>query len=249
MTERRTKVVAYLRVSTDGQADHGVSLDAQRAKVEAYASLYDLELVAVIEDPGASAKTLDRPGLTRALAMLEDGQAEGLLVAKLDRLTRSVRDLGHLLDRGFRGRFSLLSVAEQVDTRSAAGRLVLNVLASVAEWERETIGERTREALAHLRATGTRLGGEGLGWTRSEERDENGRRVVREDEQEAATVRRILELHGEGRSLREIAAALEEEGHRTKRGARWHKTTIQRVLSRLSASVASWSGSAARAGA
>lgn len=232
MSNARTRVVAYVRVSTEGQAEGGVSLEAQRVKVEAYASLYDLEVVAVVEDAGASAKSLDRPGLTRALEMLEAGGADGLLVAKLDRLTRSVRDLGVLLDRGFRDRWALLSVAEQVDTRSAAGRLVLNVLCSVAEWEREAIGERTREALQHLRHQGARLGGEALGWARCEERDEEGRLIVREVHDEAVTVARILELRREGRTMNEIAAKLHEEEHRTKRGGRWHAMTVKRVLDR-----------------
>ena len=142
-----TKAVAYVRVSTEKQADAGQSLDAQRAKVTAYAGLYDLELVEVIVDAGASAKTLDRPGLTRALAMLKSGEADALVVVKLDRLTRSVRDLGELVDRYFaNGKAALLSVSEQIDTRSAGGRLVLNVLASVSQWEREAIGERTADA-------------------------------------------------------------------------------------------------------
>ena len=83
-----------LRVSTDKQADRGVSLDAQRAKLKAYAELYELELVEIIVDAGQSAKSLDRPGLQRALAMLKEGEAEALLVVKLDRVTRSVVDLG-----------------------------------------------------------------------------------------------------------------------------------------------------------
>src|SRR5690606_6196856 len=95
----RTRTVAYLRVSTDKQADKGVSLDAQGAKVAAYAELYDLDVVEVIVDAGVSAKTLDRPGLGKALAMLRSGKADALLVCKLDRLTRSVRDLGELVDR------------------------------------------------------------------------------------------------------------------------------------------------------
>src|SRR4051812_10036683 len=146
-----TRTIAYLRVSTDKQADRGVSLDAQRAKVRAYAALYDLELVEVIVDAGASAKTLDRSGLQRALAMLKRGQAQALLVVKLDRLTRSVRDLGHLVDGYFvAGKAALLSVSEQVDTRTASGKLVLNILASVSEWERAAIGERTSAAMQHL---------------------------------------------------------------------------------------------------
>ena len=118
----------------EGGADRGVSLDAQRAKAEAYAALYDLELVAVEIDAGVSAKSLDRPALARALALLDAGEADALLVVKLDRLTRSVGDLGALVKRCNRGGWALLSVSEQVDTRTAAGRLVLNVLASVAEW-------------------------------------------------------------------------------------------------------------------
>ena len=93
-----TTAVGYIHVSTDKQADHGVSLDAQKAKLEAYATLYELTLVDIIVDAGVSAKTLDRPGLARALAMLDKGQANALLVAKLDRLTRSVKDLGSLVE-------------------------------------------------------------------------------------------------------------------------------------------------------
>ena len=92
------KVVAYARVSLEKMAEDGVSLAMQAEKVRAYAALYGLEIVELVEDAGASAKTLNRPGLTRALSLLSSGKAEGLLVWKLDRLTRSVRDLGTLLD-------------------------------------------------------------------------------------------------------------------------------------------------------
>lgn len=92
----RTKVIGYSRVSTDHQAERGVSLEAQRAKLAAYAEAVDLDLVAIVEDAGVSAKSLECPGLTEALSMLEGGTASGLLVVKLDRLTRSVRDLVRL---------------------------------------------------------------------------------------------------------------------------------------------------------
>lgn len=232
----RTRVIGYLRVSTETQADHGVSLEAQRTKIEAYASLYDLDLVEVIQDPAASGRSLARPGLQAVLERLDAGAAEGLLITKLDRLTRSVRDLSALLDRGFKTRFALLSVAEQVDTRSASGRLVLNLLASVGEWERETLGERTRDALAHLRTSGVQLGGEALGWARGDERDAEGRLVIVQVGEETATVARIVQLRDEGRSLRVIAAKLVEEGRPTKRGGMWHPQTVAKVLQRSSAS-------------
>lgn len=232
--ESTTKAIGYIRVSTEGQADGGVSLDAQRAKLEAYAALYGLDLVEVIVDAGVSAKTLARPGLARALDLIDSGAADAILVAKLDRLTRSVRDLGDLVERYFApGKAALLSVAENIDTRSAGGRLVLNVLASVAQWEREAIGERTSDALAQVKAEGVKLGGSALGWIRSTEADANGRRVVSSVIEEGETVARIQALRAEGRTLRQIADALALEGRQTKRGGKWAPETVRKVLARI----------------
>jgi site-specific DNA recombinase len=226
------RVVGYVRVSTDYQAEAGVSLEAQRAKLEAYAVALDLELVAIEVDAGLSAKTLERPGLQRALAMLDAGTADGLVVAKLDRLTRSVRDMGDLVERYFATRHSLLSIADSIDTRSAAGRLVLNVLASVAQWEREATAERTRDALGHLKACGVRLGGASLGWERGNDTDSQGRRSFQNVKAECETVERILILYAEGLSLRAIARQLAIEGHRTKRGGKWASETVRKVIGR-----------------
>jgi site-specific DNA recombinase len=210
-----TRVVAYLRVSTDKQADRGVSLDEQRARVEAYASLYGLELVAVEVDPGYSASTLDRPGLQRALGMLRRGEAGALLVAKLDRLTRSLRDLRGLVDELFRaeGGAALLSVADHVDTRTPGGRLVLSILGTVATWEREVIAERTRDAQRHKRARGEYTGGRArYGYAVGD----GGALVEVAEEQAALALAR--RLRGEGASLRAIARALGEAGHRSRTG-------------------------------
>jgi site-specific DNA recombinase len=236
MGSRRTAVVGYTRVSTEQQADEGVSLEAQRVRLGAYAVATELELVDVLEDRGWSGKSLARPGLQRALAMLDAGVAEGLVVTKLDRLTRSVRDLGELVERYFAERCSLLSVSDAIDTRTASGRLVLHVLGAVSQWEREATGERTKDALAQLRAEGVALGGEALGWRRSAATDESGRRVCEEMAGEAATIARMLELSDEGLSVRAIAKQMELEGRTTKRGGRWHATTVQRVLERHRAS-------------
>ena len=228
-----TKVVGYVRVSTESQADGGVSLEAQRAKLEAYCKALDLDLVGIESDEGLSAKTLDRPGLARALDHLRERRADAVLVTKLDRLTRSVRDLGHLVDQYFSsGNWALLSVGDAIDTRSAAGRLVLNVLASVSQWEREAIGERTAEALAHLRSRGVKLGGTAYGWERSDLINEDGRRVVVVVSDEADTVARILELRDAGLSYRGMCDALEREGRRPKRGPRWLPATVRRVYQR-----------------
>ncbi len=224
-----TRTVAYIRVSTDKQAEHGVSLEAQRAKVQAYASLYDLELVAVEIDAGISAKSLGgRPGLESALGMLTRGDADALLVVKLDRLTRSVVDLGLLVDRYFSsGRWALLSVSEQIDTRSAAGRLVLNVLASVAQWEREATGERTSAALAHKRANHEYTGGRlPYGWLLAND----GVSLLPHDG-EQRVIRAALKLRDAGLSLRKVGAALAERGLLPRSGGRWHAKTVRDLLS------------------
>jgi len=207
-----TRVVAYVRVSTDKQADEGVSLDAQKAQLAAYASLYSLEIVEVVVDAGESAKSLARPGLARAMAMLATGHADGLLVTKLDRLTRSVRDLGELIAGPF-AKAALLSVSEQIDTRSAAGRLVLNVLASVSQWEREAIGERTSVAMQHMRASGEYTGGRvPYGWTLTE----GGK--LREVDGEQGTIARAKSLREAGLSLAKVATALAAEGRHARNG-------------------------------
>jgi DNA invertase Pin-like site-specific DNA recombinase len=224
-TSDRTRAVAYLRVSTDKQADRGVSLDAQRAKVEAYAALYDLDLVAVEVDAGVSASTLDRPALGRAFAMLDRGDADALLVVKLDRLTRSVGDLGAVVRRCNRSGWALLSVSEQIDTRTAAGRLVLNVLASVAEWEREAIGERTAAAMAHKRSEGQRVGAIPYGYRLASD----GVHIEGEPA-EQAVIAAARELHAAGLSLRKVAAELAARGFVTRSGVVFDATQVRRMV-------------------
>lgn len=224
------KVIGYIRVSTDEQASSGQSLDAQRAKVEGYAKLYELELVDVIEDAGQSAKTINRDGLRRALTMLRCGKAEGLVIAKLDRLTRSVADWQQLIDGYFGDKAGkqLFSVADSIDTRTAAGRLVLNVLLSVAQWEREAIGERTRDALQHKISKGERCGKIRFGFNLADD----GKMLV-ENPEEQAIISIIRELRDAGKSLRDIAAELTARGVFTKeRNVEWTHTAVNRILKR-----------------
>ena len=108
------KTVGYVRVSTDKQADQGVSLDAQAEKIRAMAIVHDRELLDIIVDGGESAKSLNRPGMAKLLAMVDAGKVQAVIVAKLDRLTRSVKaDLCELLDRfDAAARVALVSVAD-----------------------------------------------------------------------------------------------------------------------------------------
>jgi site-specific DNA recombinase len=220
-----TRVVCYVRVSLDKMAEHGWSLDAQKAKLEAYAALYDLAIVETIVD-AQTAKNLDRPGLQRALDMLRTGKADALLVVKLDRLTRSVRDLGELIETHFAsGKAALLSVSENIDTRSAGGRLVLNVLASVSQWEREAIGERTSAAMQHMRAEGQYTGGAApYGYALGED----GTLQPVEAEQEVIAVAR--ELRAAGLSLRAVAEELATRGHVSRTGKAFQPHAVDAMV-------------------
>ena len=220
-----TKTIAYLRVSTDKQADKGISLEAQQDKAKAYASLYDLDLVEVIIDAGESAKTLERPGLQRALSMLKTGQADALLVVKLDRLTRSVVDLGKLIETYFApGKAALLSVSEQIDTRSAAGRLVLNILASVSQWERETIAERTRDAMRHKQSQGEYIGGGApYGFELVD-----GELVADTFEQDV--IQQARELRESGLSLAAVAKELDRRGIQSRNAKPFAAMQIKRLV-------------------
>ena len=216
-----TKAIGYIRVSTEKQADHGVSMEAQAEKLKAYAMLYDIELVDMVIEQG-SAKCLQREGLQSVLARLEAGEAEALIVGKLDRLTRSVADLGRLVDTYFQ-QFALLSVGEQIDTRSAAGRLVLNVLASVSQWEREVIGERTSAAMQHMRNQNKYTGGKApYGYNLVD-----GDLVENDDEQEV--IKLVAKYKAKGLSLRKIAAVLDRAGHRSRTGKPLSAMSVSRM--------------------
>jgi site-specific DNA recombinase len=218
------RAVGYIRVSSEQQRDNGCSLEAQEAKLRAYAGLYNLELVAIEVDAAASAKSLARPGLQRALDRLTTGQAEGLLVTKLDRLTRSVKDFGELIDRYF-GKWSLLSVGDQIDTRTASGVLVLNILASVSQWERGVISERTKDALAHKKAKHERTGGVPYGWQLTRDGvhlDANAK--------EQAIIQAAHDLREQGLSLRQIGHELTEQGMNPRSGRAWHPESVSNLL-------------------
>ena len=217
----KTKAIAYIRVSTSQQAEQGFSLLAQQEKVNAYASLYDLDIIETVVEQ-ASAKNLKRDGLQGALSAIKAGTAEALIVVKLDRLTRSVADLGYLVETYF-SKAGLLSVSEQIDTRSASGRLVLNVLASVSQWEREAIGERTTAVKQSMKANGLYCGG----LVPYGKMLVSGELVSNPNEQ--AIIDRAKALRSEGHSLRTIAAMFSQEGLRTRKDTDFSHTLVSRM--------------------
>jgi DNA invertase Pin-like site-specific DNA recombinase len=227
--ERRA-VIGYVRVSTDEQSRDGVSLDAQRDKVRLYAELHGLDLVEIECDAGVSAKTLDRPALARVLAMLDAGALDGLVVYKLDRLTRSLADWSLLIDRYFgeKAGKALMSVSESIDTRTAGGRMVLNIMMTVAQWERETICERTQTALDHKRSRGERISGR---LPYGQDLAADGKQLV-PNRREQDVLAEIRSLRAQGLSLRKVCAALNDRGEPTKTGASWSPSTVRALAAR-----------------
>ena len=222
--------LGYVRVSTEKQADEGVSLAAQESKVRAMAVVRGIELAEVIVDT-ESGKSLNRAGAQRLLEMVGRGEVGTVIIAKLDRLTRSVKDLCGLLELFEKKNVALISVAESLDTSSAAGRLVITIMGAVSQWEREAIGERTRDALHHKRSQGERVGNVSFGY-----RLAGDGKHVEPDPAEQAALREIHALRKRGGTLRSIAADLNAQGHRTRRGSAWRHTYIASMLATAVAS-------------
>jgi len=203
-------------------------LDAQTEKIRTMARLQDVEVADVILD-SESAKTLTRPGMAWLLAQVAAGAVRMVIVAKLDRLTRSVKDLGYLLEQFARHDVALVSVAEALDTGSAHGRLILNILVSVGQWEREAISERTREALQHKKAKGERVGTLPYG-LRLITGDPKHMEPAPIEQRIQATMR---ELRAHMQTFRQIAAELNSRGFTTRRGTPWRREYVARQLRKV----------------
>lgn len=205
------KVIGYTRVSTLDQAESGLGLEAQRDTIQRYADAHGWE-VEWFTDEGASGKTLDRPGLQAALEVLRAKRADALVVAKLDRLSRSMQDFTNTLADARKQKWALIAVDLGLDTTTSTGRLVANIMASVAEWERDVISDRTSAAMRALAARGVHVG--------------------RPRSLPATSEARLHELRAEGLTLAATAEALNAEGVPTAHGGRWHASTVARIAKR-----------------
>lgn len=208
--------IGYTRVSTFEQSQSGAGLAAQRAAIEIEAHRRGWRLIEVVEDAGFSGKDLQRPGITTVMEALRTGRASVLLVAKLDRLSRSMLDLARLIDRSGKEHWALVALDLGMDTSTPAGEALVHVMATFAQLERRLIGQRTREAMAMKKAQGVRIGRE---------------RTVPDE-----VIERIKMMRGRGSSLRAIAEVLDRDGIPTGHGAaRWHGATVRDLLkSRMS---------------
>jgi DNA invertase Pin-like site-specific DNA recombinase len=219
--------VGYRRVSTEEQAESGLSLQAQSRRLRAWAEAQGYELVGIESDEEVSGMTWPekRAGLSAALEALRQGEADGLVATKLDRLSRRVQDMLSLADAFDRNGWLLATVEESIDTTTASGRFFLTQLAGMAQWERDTIAERTQAALAQLARNGRRRSGEApFGYRHTE-----AGQVVQEPT-EQRTLRRMLKLREDGAGPQEIANQLNEAGRYKRNGKPWTRQAVWLLL-------------------
>jgi DNA invertase Pin-like site-specific DNA recombinase len=205
------RAIAYVRVSTEEQSDSRAGLEAQKTTIKAECKRRGWDIVGVIEDAGYSAKDLKRPGVQAALETLREGRADALVVAKLDRLSRSMLDFTALMAKAQKHSWALVALDCAVDTTTPAGEAMAHVLATFAQFERRLIGQRTKEALAVKKAEGVRLG--------------------RPASIDAKLARRIRTKRSRGMTLQAICDQLNDEGVPTPRGGTvWRPTSLRAVL-------------------
>lgn len=219
------KAILYCRVSTEYQADEGHSLEAQAAKLKQSAVDRDIPVVEIITDDGRSGKTLKRPGLMRAFQMLQKDEADTLIVTKLDRLTRSLIDLQHCIYNVF-DKYTLISLGDSIDTSTANGRLMINLLGSVLQWEREAIQERTLDTIRNLRETGK------VYCKRIYGHRDNGAGNLVEVENEQTIIKLMLAKRAEGESYSGIARRLNRDRVAPPSGQNWYHNTVRDIINR-----------------
>lgn len=216
------KAIGYIRVSTSGQVTDGVSLDAQRAKIEAWAVANDYELIAIHEDAGITGTSMEkRPGLQAALAATGKGMA--LVAYSISRIARSTADMLEIATGLEKKGADLVSLSEKIDTSSAAGKMVFRMMAVLSEFERDQISERTTAALAHKKAKREKYSALPLGYA-----DQAGMLIPVDEE--LRVVAEIKDMRAAGMTLMAIADDLNKRGIVGKRGGQYYARTIKNIL-------------------
>jgi len=221
---RLMKCALYVRVSTEEQAKEGFSIGGQKERLSAYALSQGWDISGIYVDEGISAKDTNRPELNRMLQDIEEGNIDVVLVYRLDRLTRSVLDLYKLLDAFEKSNCKFKSATEVYDTTTAMGRLFITLVAALAQWERENLGERVSMGMAEKVRQGQWHGSEApIGFDYID-----GKLQI--NEEEAPIIRRAFELYIGGKGDLEVAATLTKEGYPSRSGKPWRDNRVRYML-------------------
>ena len=219
------KVYGYIRVSTEGQAEEGVSLDAQESKIRAWADLNDAELAGIYADRGVSGyHAAKRPEFLQVVELACRDKAV-LVVYSLSRFARNTQEGLALIERLTKAGADLVSLSERIDTTSAAGKMMVTMLLGFAQMERDLASERTTAAMAHKRSKGERLGNIPYGYRLAADGV-----TLELDEAEQAIIAQARELREAGLSLRKVGQRLAERGLLPRSGGQWHAETVKAVL-------------------
>lgn len=207
----------YIRVSTEDQAKDGFSINAQKEKLTKYAEANDWKIFDYYIDDGISGKNLDgRPEVTRLLNDVENGKINNVLIYKLDRLTRSVRDLIYLIELFEKHNCTFNSQTEKIDTSNAVGRMFVKIIGIFAEFERENLAERVSFGYEQKTREGNYTNTNGVyGYDYI-----IGEQKIIVNNEEKELVNRIYDLYIDGMSLWKIARLLNMERVKTKRGGK-----------------------------
>jgi site-specific DNA recombinase len=227
MKEETLKTGIYMRVSTEEQAREGFSIHAQKEKLSKYANANDWEIVDFYVDDGISGKNIqDRPDALRLIEDVKNGKVTNVLVYKLDRLTRSVKDLISLIELFESHECCFNSVTEKLDTSNAVGRMFIKIIGIFAEFERENLAERVSFGYEQKTREGNYTNTNGVNGY--DYIVGSGDLVINEEER--IIVERIYEEYLNGTSMLKIAKMLNTEKVPSKRGGYWSQSTIKSIL-------------------
>ncbi|MGD6899304.1 recombinase family protein [Bacillus infantis] len=220
------KVGIYIRVSTEEQAKEGYSISAQKQKLIAFCNSQEWELQSVYVDEGISAKDMNRPQLQQMIKDIKDGQIECVLVYRLDRLTRSVLDLYTLLQTFDKYGCKFKSSTEVFETTTAIGRMFITIVAAMAQWERENMGERIALGFAEkVRQGKYALNFRPIGYNLDLK---TGKLTINEDE--AQIIKLIYKMYIDGYGGNRICKYLNSQGITTKAGNKWNNKPLMEIL-------------------
>ena len=228
---RRIRVALYVRVSTDKQAEFGMSLDAQRAELERYCNDRRWDIVDVYVDGGFSGKDTERPAFQRMIQRVREGEINGIVVTKLDRLTRSVRNLCELNEDILRPHnVNLVCIRDGINTFEVGGTLLLHLLAVIGQIERENTSQRTAAAIAHIHDSGGHYGKIPFGKTTAPHPTQPKMKILVDDPVEGPWLKQIFAWYADGKQPTEIAHLLNAQGVKPRYCDRWNMSVVYSLL-------------------